>query len=291
MTDDEINTLRDVLLNFEGTKSTSYVPTSGKKVIGNSGVTIGKGLDLGQQNESSIDALGLSDTLATKLKDSGYLGVKGAAALKAHTNPIILTSDEEKELNNKLIQKYSDDFTFDYINAVGSDPAELTANQRLALTSAYFNLGKGMFKTRSGDTQLTRQLKDKDFNAVAHNLSSWGKRENGTYKNESLRPRRVTESLLFLNQMQPENVGAVKSSFTNLRGAERKNALDAYEEKTKTGITDQPAVQPSAPTPQGPPDLFARPPSPYSDGSFFSNPLMQQGEDFLSRIKKAIGWN
>lgn len=69
------------------------------------------------------------------------------------------------------------------------------------------------------------------------------------------------------------------------------NRVDQYRTPTQaTDSTPQASFDVNAET-QGPPDLFARPPSPYSDGSFFSNSLMQQGEDFLSRIKKAIGWN
>ena len=238
-TNEETKKLTNMLVAFEGTKKTSYVPTrtvtrNGKKVkevIGRSGVTIGKGLDLGAQNKASINALGLSDALANKLKNSSYLGKKGQAALDAHTAALSLTAEEEKELNEKLVSKYADDFTLDYIEKVGRDPAELTENQRLALTSAYFNLGRGLF-----GPQLTQQLKDKDYSAAAKNLMNWHSESDA---NKGLNNRRGAEAFLFSNYIGAEDVGQTRDMFNKNQDALTKyRATDFNTQST----TDQEAA-------------------------------------------------
>jgi hypothetical protein len=106
----------------EGQKTEAYVPVCTVKssknpqswcyekaagtVIGKSGITIGPGFDLGQQNEWDLKRIGLNQTLKEKLKP--YLGLKKKDALDTLNKDVkegkllTLTPQESNELNLKL---------------------------------------------------------------------------------------------------------------------------------------------------------------------------------------------
>ena len=85
----------------------SYVPLS-------SGVTIATGVDLGQQNESGLRRLRVSEAIINKLKP--YLGLRGSSAkAKLATDPLVLSYQEGLALNSafkddllKRINPYSE---------------------------------------------------------------------------------------------------------------------------------------------------------------------------------------
>ena len=80
----------DFIGQQEGVKSSMYVPKKNGQVLGDSGPTIGIGLDLGQRNVS--DLKGLSPELIEKL--SPYTGMKGSEAdAFVENNPLTRTSD------------------------------------------------------------------------------------------------------------------------------------------------------------------------------------------------------
>ena len=206
----ELEKLKKVVLGFEGTKRNAYIPMQRGVVIGNSGVTIGKGLDLGQQNASSINALkeyGLSEDLAKKLREHPDLGktFKGKTVEDAAFTPMSLTAEEEEQLNTSLVKKYKQSFETAYEANVGrSASQDLTENQRVALASAYFNLGNGLFKKKDKNpnsptynqlvpTNFTNQLKENKLEDAAKNLANW---TSGATKY-----RRGAEAALFSNQI------------------------------------------------------------------------------------------
>ena len=84
------------LKEVEGDKNIMYVPTSkNKKVVGNSGATIGMGFDLGTRDIN--DLKGLPPEIITKLKP--YLGLKKEEALQVvKDNPLII-NEKEKNIN------------------------------------------------------------------------------------------------------------------------------------------------------------------------------------------------
>jgi GH24 family phage-related lysozyme (muramidase) len=238
----ELEKLKDVVLKFEDTKKNAYIPFKNNTVIGKSGVTIGKGLDLGQQSTTSIDALksyGLSEALAKRLREHPDLGKKftGKTTAEATFTPMSLTAEEETELNKALIDKYKKDFYDAYETNVGRKITDdLTENQRIALTSASFNLGvKGLFKNKNGtDTNFKNQLINKDFNAAAKNL--------GTWSNDNLKYRRAAEAALFGNYIDTTDVDKVRDSFYSNRTADSGAGLQAFQENLQ--VLENGAVRP-----------------------------------------------
>ncbi|MDL2315697.1 pesticin C-terminus-like muramidase [Desulfovibrio sp. OttesenSCG-928-A18] len=86
--------IRSVLERFENggrpglTKG--YIPRKNGKILGHSGVTIGTGVDLGQQSRDGLLAMGVPDSIVSKF--TPYLGKQkeaAAAALAAH--PLVLS--------------------------------------------------------------------------------------------------------------------------------------------------------------------------------------------------------
>ena len=107
----------EVLGRFEGKAiQTGYIPCKGgnylgvgiwegREVFGASGVTIGTGVDLGQQTSGGLQKMGVSQTLVEKL--TPYLGLKRQAALKKLNEiPLRLTAEEIKELDTAVKTSY-----------------------------------------------------------------------------------------------------------------------------------------------------------------------------------------
>ncbi len=88
----------------EGFEKSGYVPKNNQgQPDGNSGVTIGHGVDLGQMNKGDLDRLvkhyGLDPALAKKVEP--YLGLKRNAADRYVTqNPITVTKAEAAQLSS-----------------------------------------------------------------------------------------------------------------------------------------------------------------------------------------------
>jgi hypothetical protein len=91
---------------WEGTRLDMYVPVDAKgQVIGNSGPTIGTGVDLGAWNERDLRAIGLSDALLAKLRP--YFQRHGAAALTyVEDHPLTITEPERVELDRAVQQHF-----------------------------------------------------------------------------------------------------------------------------------------------------------------------------------------
>ncbi len=89
--------------NFYGDKSvTDYT------AMGASGVTIGVGVDLGQQTPPQLRRWGVSEPLLEKVRP--YIGLTRGAALRALRNaPLRLTEDEARELTDAEHKGYMDD--------------------------------------------------------------------------------------------------------------------------------------------------------------------------------------
>ena len=71
----------------------------------NAGVTVGIGVDLGQQTAAGLSGMGVPQGLIDKL--TPYLGLTGTSAqsyLNAH--PLTLTSTEDSQLNNAVLSGY-----------------------------------------------------------------------------------------------------------------------------------------------------------------------------------------
>lgn len=107
--------ISSVLANFEGSGlCRGYIPTQNGKIIGNSGVTIGTGVDLGQQTRDGLIAMGVPATIVGCLVP--YLGLRGEAALaKLNKVPLTLSADAIQKLDQAIIKSYIDN-TVRYFN-------------------------------------------------------------------------------------------------------------------------------------------------------------------------------
>lgn len=98
--------IRSVLERFEGKGRTrGYIPRRGSVIIGRSGVTIGTGVDLGQQTREGLLDMGVPEDIVAKF--SPYLGkqrTSAAQALSAH--PLELTSGEVAILDAAVAASY-----------------------------------------------------------------------------------------------------------------------------------------------------------------------------------------
>lgn len=167
----ELDRFTKMMNGLEGNRPVPYTLKDKK-----SGITIGRGLDLGQHNVSDLKRMGLPPELIKRFVDAGFLGKQGQTArdhLKK-SGKFILSEQEMLQLNGKLMTSKIADFNRDYENYMGESASKLSENQRFALQSAHFNLGENLFKAKGGGvTDLTKQLQDKDFKAAAYNLANW----------------------------------------------------------------------------------------------------------------------
>lgn len=94
----------DVISKLEGGQHlVGYVPTNKGQVIGQSGVTIATGVDLGQWSLTDIRKLELPQELVKKIEP--YLGRKKESALDALAENQLYISKEEADILDKQIYK------------------------------------------------------------------------------------------------------------------------------------------------------------------------------------------
>ena len=207
----ESQLLKDILLFLEGNDYNFYVPKEDGKPIGKSGITIGKGFDLGAQNEDRLKKMGIPEPIVKKIVSSGYLGLKGEDAVNALSKGTLkLSTEEVDQINSLAIPFYKKEFEAALKKQTGLDAQkDLTLNQRIGLTSAYFNLGNGLFyknvetkegKTKKVKTNLSRQLANKDWTAVANNIATWSSKAP-----IGLQARRISEAKLFAGDIGLED--------------------------------------------------------------------------------------
>ena len=239
----ESQIFKNLLLFLEGNPSNPEVPKQNGKVIGKSGITIGKGLDLGAQNEDRLKKMGIPEPIVKKIVSSGYLGLQGEDAVKALEKGTLKLSEEElDQINSSVIPFYKKGFEAALKKETGLDAQkDLTVNQRIGLTSTYFNLGNGLFykdvetkegKTKKVKTNLKEQLANKDWTAVAKNIATWNKTAP-----IGSQARRMTEAALFAGKIGTEDFVKFKDRVVSLlKEREEKQSIvqNQKEEPDKT---------------------------------------------------------
>ena len=95
--------IRKILERFEGAgRKRGYVPMQQGRVLGNSGVTIGTGVDLGQRTRKELEQMRVPATIIGALVP--YLGLqKEAAIAKLNTCPLVLAEDAVAALDEAVI--------------------------------------------------------------------------------------------------------------------------------------------------------------------------------------------
>lgn len=100
--------ISSVLDRFEGYEVRGYVPSVGGKAMDQSGVTVGRGVDLGQTSVARLLALGVDPALVDKL--SPYIGLKKEDACRALAlKPLILADTEASALSAAVISRHIED--------------------------------------------------------------------------------------------------------------------------------------------------------------------------------------
>lgn len=237
----ESQLLKNILLALEGNEYNFKVPTKDGKVIGQSGITIGKGFDLGAQDEARLKKMGIPESIVNKIASSGYLGLKGEDAVNAlNKGTLKLSAEEVDEINSLAIPFYKNEFEAVLKKQTGLDAQkDLTLNQRIALTSAYFNLGNGLFyknvETKEGTTKkvktnLSRQLANKDWTAVANNIATWS-----STAPIGLQARRIAEASLFAGDVGPEDFVTLKDQLVSSLQVNPSNSLLAQNQQEESG--------------------------------------------------------
>ena len=106
--------IRATLERFEGKGiAKGYVPAKNGVALGVSGVTIGTGVDLGQQTGAGLMDMGVPHAVVKKLLP--YIGLKKAAAQDAlRRQPLVLTAEEVAALDDAVIRRYVRDIEARY---------------------------------------------------------------------------------------------------------------------------------------------------------------------------------
>jgi len=195
---------------LEDSSNNGMIPMKDGSPIANSGTTIGMGVDLGAQTESSLRDMGMSPATIATLKP--YLGLKGQAAKTyLDSNPLTLSEGDTSTLNTGAANSYWTDLENDYNARVGRPLSELDDNKQLSLLSSYYNLGsKGLFGTADDETNFTTQLENKDYIGAANNMHTWSSITSGD--NASLIPRRQAEAQMFQGLIGPDELAEERDS-------------------------------------------------------------------------------
>lgn len=135
--------IREILARFEGAGiPRGYVPCDKNGVpLGVSGVTVGTGVDLGQQTAAGLMDMGVPDALVRRLIP--YIGLKRGAAQDAiKRQALILTSAEVASLDAAVIARYVRDIAARYDrDAPQHRFAELPREAQAVVTSLLYQRG------------------------------------------------------------------------------------------------------------------------------------------------------
>ena len=151
----------------EGFKLDAYIPEDKEgKVIDQSGVTVGTGVDLGSKNEEYFKDL--KPSILNKLKP--HFGKKREAAQKSlEENPFSLKEEEALVLDNFVKAKEFNVLKkrWDKDSEISWD--DLTTNQATAIASVYYQHGNQTFGYNFWD-----QTTSGDWDSAYENLMTWG---------------------------------------------------------------------------------------------------------------------
>ena len=122
-----------------------YVPKRNGVPIGQSGVTIATGCDLGQQTPESLLKMGVPQTLAARLIP--YCGLRrDAAVAKLSTLPLVISEDAADAIDSAVIGSYIREVQARFDRDAGSSRfVDLPKEVQAALVSLRYQLGFGGF--------------------------------------------------------------------------------------------------------------------------------------------------
>ncbi len=149
--------------------------------MGVSGVTIGVGVDLGQQTAGELLRWGVSQELLRKLEP--YIGLKCSAALKAlHKAPLELSEQEARALTSAEHRGYMDDVVqpvWDRSYGSRGHYENLPWQAQCVIFSCIYQCGWNGFRKRGQHTLAA--LEAHDWPRAVRNLKSGAKGWDGQY--------------------------------------------------------------------------------------------------------------
>ena len=197
---------------FEGpSHRIGQVPTDKKgNVIGNSGVTIGVGFDLGQHNEQDLINMEFGKGLRDKLRP--YLGKTGQEAKDfKKKNPLVLGENSEDYLQviMRPTKYYTDILAskYDESTGVAGDFESLDPAIQGTLFSVSYQYG--MDNPAKTTPKFWKHATSKDWEGLVNELKTgnWGKNEKGTkegldyiYNRRTLEASKLEESGVLTKQ-------------------------------------------------------------------------------------------
>ncbi len=152
---------------MEGVKLNAYVPLPGKS---KSGVTIGRGIDLGQMHAREFNSLPINQMLKSKLFP--YVGLtrfQAVAFLKTH--PLTISHQEMDELNNVFLNRHLIPLIKAYNKSSKVAFTEIPPQAQTALFSFAYQYGNGFMKKGTGKL-LWKSYVTQDWPQVCRILSS-----------------------------------------------------------------------------------------------------------------------
>lgn len=152
----------------EGYTHYGTIPRKGDGTIaGKSGVTIGLGIDLGQQNEKSLKEAGMSLETVRILKP--YLGLKGVAAEKVLEKiPLVLSPSVTEKLSRGIMADNVEKLILKYDKGSTTPFRSLTPRQQTALYSVTHQYGL------SGAPKFLSYAQEGNWKAVRDELWNFG---------------------------------------------------------------------------------------------------------------------
>jgi hypothetical protein len=212
---------------FEGFKIEGYIPKDkDNKILGESGVTVGSGIDLGQQTAAGLKKAGVPERIINKLTD--YFGKRKDKAEKILEEKPLTLSKDEAEL---LTERVKEDTLrrakgwYNRNNKADNDWSDLTDREQTVVTSVMFQYGVGSKKTPT----FNKHLINNDWNSLAKEL--------GDFKDDYF-SRRMKE-LSYLTQQSPEQIQEmVGTSVDGEHGPNTAKAIRSF----KGELYDRPTV-------------------------------------------------
>jgi hypothetical protein len=226
--------LHSILKTFEDTKLSGYVPTP------SSGVTIATGFDLGQHNKQDIKNLNLPKALEDKLTPyAGSTDAKKAANLT-------ITAEEAALLDKAVIDSKLNSFNAAYVAKFGENPDQsLDENTRLALASAFFNMGPGMLNAEKNPSMF-KALQSKNPALIQKEIANFHRGAKGQPES-----RRLVEAGIAAGFIDPEDTQSV-NNFKDLM-AKNPQARKVYQSQWVSQQQAAPVAPTAQVTPQATP--------------------------------------
>lgn len=169
----------DFIADQEGEAiNTAYVPQDDEgNAEGQSGVTIGTGVDLGSKNKAYFE--GLNDDIVEKIEP--YFGKKRETAQNLLAiAPLELTDAEVADLDRFVKEKELTTLKDKWNEDSDTDFDDLPTNQATAVASVYYQYGQQMF-----DHNYWDQTTSGDWNTARNNLMNYGDRYNSRRNREA----------------------------------------------------------------------------------------------------------